>query len=515
MKKIFLLLISATILFTSCLEDTGNYDYTQLPDFEISGVQEKYSVTSFIENLTITPQIISSNTNFEYAWFITNEYLDAYNNLRQVGDTISREKVLDIPFEYKSGSYELTLKVTDVYTGVAKYAQTTIEATTPFSRGFYILKETSSGDTEMDIHYPDGTSNLDAITEFTGTPLKGKPQTLSYITEFSMLEQSTGEDVVEYLVIPKSEQESKTLSLTDMRVVREEKDWFYGAYDFKKVSHIACIGYAFIMITEDGYHDNYQSVRDYMTSSGIFSNIPAMSYYGENMKPSSNTCYFGVGNSHAPEAYFYDAESGGFASIDYNAGSVISYLEYQEAQESVEGDVLQLVGVSPAYADAYMYIICQKEDGNRYCYYTAPSQMAIEINKKIEFSNIAEFNNADFYAGCREGGSYLYAVKNNRIYALNPATGQSKELTFASLPQGEITYFDTMYSENEFNYFVIGTYNNGEYTLSCYDMIGGEPVVGEEPLEQYLGSGAIKTIQYATPDKTSGGGLYYNASIHY
>ena len=80
-----------------------------------------------------------------------------------------------------------------VISGVAKYAQTTVSGVTKFSKGYYMLKETSDGNTEMDLHYIDGGMAENIITNVTGSPLQGKPKTLSYLNDFSYLNEETGE----------------------------------------------------------------------------------------------------------------------------------------------------------------------------------------------------------------------------------------------------------------------------------------------------------------------------------
>ena len=45
MKRIInAVMLLAAVLWTSCYEDKGNYDYNQLTEVQISGIEDKYTV---------------------------------------------------------------------------------------------------------------------------------------------------------------------------------------------------------------------------------------------------------------------------------------------------------------------------------------------------------------------------------------------------------------------------------------------------------------------------------------
>ena len=107
---------------------------------------------------------------------------------------------------------------------------------------------------------------------------------------------------------------------------------------------------------------------------------------------------------------------------------------------------------------------------------------------------------------------------------MNPSTGAVEELTFTSLPEGEITLFQTMFNVTEdqnsdayFNGFVIATVSSGKYTVAFYDMIGGLPVLNTGPVRTLAGDGKVKSIQFASQTKKAGLMDISNSifSIHY
>ena len=202
MKKTIAVLMFMTVLL-SCMKDLGNYEYRDIRDFHITGVESRYSV-SISDRLRIDARTDLGQGEYSAVWFMELKETSG-TEVETYADTISRELVLDVPFKYTVGTYTLHLKVTDRQTGVSKYAQTTISAVTRFYEGYYILKETPSGDTEMDFHTVDGEVVEDLLTTMTGAPLEGAPKTLSYLNDYSYLDEKTGRNVVGSLIIPLSE----------------------------------------------------------------------------------------------------------------------------------------------------------------------------------------------------------------------------------------------------------------------------------------------------------------------
>lgn len=525
-KRLSFILMSLAIILSSCIDDTGNYDYKSIPEFEITGIEEDYSVF-ILDNLKIEPQIASSSGTYSAVWFIEVEDSNAGLGNYDVtyADTLSHELVLDIPFKYKPGTYKLHLKVTNDETGVSQYANTSVEAVTKFSTGYYLLKETTDGNTEIDLHYPDGDITENIITMVTGAPLQGKPKTLSYLNNFSYLNEETGEKDINYLLIPLSENGMYTFSMTDMSIVRSYYQWFYSAseaYDVKKINHMNCFGYSFGLLTETGLFSNYQCADWGMLSVGKYSPYPDLMYNGISEYSTSFDMYY-----TGLEAFFYDATNKKLATIDYNGGAdhvVFQYPALTANQSPVEekfaDNPIYLGGMASSMYNN-LVIVCERDNGSRYWYYAYAEDLAYEVNieNKADFEASSAFANANIYATCRKDGNWLYAASGNDVYALNPADGTSKKLDIPYMPAGEITFMDTMwyqsYGNDSYNYFVVATYSNGNYTVALYEMVGGEPVKGKEPVKILQGKGKIKRIQHAYSGKTGNFGGLVSYSVHY
>lgn len=110
MNRICLSLLLASVLVTSCFQDLGNYDYKEVEDFEVTGLQASYDVYTS-ENLVIEPVVIPQSGDYEYEWFLT-EYRSGGYQIEQYANVLSNERILDVPFKRSTGEYELYLKVT-------------------------------------------------------------------------------------------------------------------------------------------------------------------------------------------------------------------------------------------------------------------------------------------------------------------------------------------------------------------------------------------------------------------
>ena len=74
-------------------------------------------------------------------------------------------------------------------------------------------------------------------------------------------------------------------------------------------------------------------------------------------------------------------------------------------------------------------------------------------------------------------------------------------------------YYD--HPEVGYNHFVVATYKDGAYTVSFYEMIGGEPVAEKSPVITFSGIGRVKTLQHTDPGKQGNGVGEYTYSLHY
>lgn len=118
----------------SCIDDKGNYDYTELKTVTISNVSSNWSAP-LGEEYVITPVIDygdADSTEFAYTW--VSEIQEEWS------DTISREKVLRYTFK-EIARYMTTFVVEHVPTGSLTSRQIDINTVSRYSTGWTILSE--------------------------------------------------------------------------------------------------------------------------------------------------------------------------------------------------------------------------------------------------------------------------------------------------------------------------------------------------------------------------------------
>lgn len=165
MKKISLLLgtvFVACCLLTSCFDDdsTSGFDENgnlRVGELTVSGLEETYTKTAYIqEHLQINPVVEGySDNELSYHWILINDQTGKTN---AKGDTIQpidlgTEKNLDYEVNLAPGDYQVRLYTTVNKTGLVNIAYASLVVQTSFSQGFYVLKETADGNTEMPSAY--------------------------------------------------------------------------------------------------------------------------------------------------------------------------------------------------------------------------------------------------------------------------------------------------------------------------------------------------------------------------
>lgn len=518
MKKYISILLLTIVCFGSCVKDLGNYDYSKISDFEIKDIEKQYSVTSFVENLVIQPTLVSEDNNLDYEYYWTLYYKEQGGYYKYKIDTISTEGKLDLALKYKPGSYDLQFKAINKKTGLAKFAVSVIEVTSPFSRAYYLLKETEQGDTEMDIHYDTKPTTKNAITEFYGKPLAGKPKALSYFTDFSYLNELTGERDINYLIMPMSESKMLTFSLSDMSQAREYNQWFFNAtIDAKDIIYFSPGGYCYHFYFKNAAINNYQVPSYDLLSSGKISDIADLPEDGKSYTLSNIANQLGAGS------LLFDTQNGRFLVYDYNGAMHIASMDGSQIKPGKINDELIFMGTTKMGDGLLGTALFKKADGSKYAYISDLTKIAYQfkynITEKTDIDSKSKIFSANLISQNRNGAKYLYCVTDNNIYAVNYNTFEETKLSFEGLPSGEITFLDTMYSSfgeegtpDNYNHLIVAVYSAGKYSIAFYNMVGGLPT--GSPVKLLTGEGKIKKIQRATPDKVSGD-LAKNYSLHY
>lgn len=144
-------LLFAPWLVSSCSEDEGNYDYHEIPEVTISGVEDSYTVldgAGYV--LEIDPQVTTTGdpNNLEYQWkiqYYTSPDINAQHILgteRKLSWSVDESADVNSPCT-------LILRVTDKTSGVTVSKFASCVKTTRLGSGIMLLAENESGNAQL------------------------------------------------------------------------------------------------------------------------------------------------------------------------------------------------------------------------------------------------------------------------------------------------------------------------------------------------------------------------------
>ena len=174
MKRHIITAFLGLLLFWSCFDDKGNYNYREINQTTIGKLAESYTVAADVGVLHIEPEIKMSmadpdDDRFDYLWIV--KYTN-YSTI-EIVDTIGRERVLDWQADLPIYTYDMWLKVEDTQTGMVTQAKTQLSLTIYHGRGIMLASEDAEGyfKGQMLVMMPgEETVFYDNVLEYSGLP---------------------------------------------------------------------------------------------------------------------------------------------------------------------------------------------------------------------------------------------------------------------------------------------------------------------------------------------------------
>lgn len=146
MKRLVYIIVFALGL-TACYDDKGSYDYHDICEVNIEGVESVYetvyreSVLEIDPTVTVTEGNIGDTTRFAYEWRANVPY----NSTELIGT----ERILNYRVELAPRDYTLYFRVTDRQTGVVTVATSTLKVGTAYSKGILLIGENTQGEVDV------------------------------------------------------------------------------------------------------------------------------------------------------------------------------------------------------------------------------------------------------------------------------------------------------------------------------------------------------------------------------
>ncbi len=484
MKKIYTF-ITALSLFAlaGCYGDDTSMPASEA-DFLSQITIENLEPQSAISNSTVlecTPVVKGfSDEELLYTWYIYGDNITENVEQGYRGNKIFEGKALSYPVKLSSGSYTIVLEVMHKEYGYASIAEMKLQVNTAYSQGFYILKETNDGNTNIDI-YSEATDIF--LSDILEEPLKGKPGYIDNAYNKSFIHPVT----------------AKPLSFKNTVMITAGTNDFamYNSEDMVKIFDRSSILFEEMEPDEvpyrigTSYYGNF-----FFTSKGVHNG------------GSGSTGKFSYPTDGASSAspFFQAADGAGFTfwnekdhCLQYNNGYSSSVIEYigtdiQFANvECIATGWNHLAGVNTMW---YMF----EENGTkaRYLVFLSTSNQITEVRKIDASSHLAQ---AEIIEGNTVSAASIYAVHNGKVYSYSLDDGvETDAFTIQGIGAGEqIAYFRDTYvshynSVYDFNHIIIGTQNGNAYKLYFYDIQGGKPY--GNPVYTLTGEGKVKEVIY-------------------
>lgn len=169
LKYSFILIFSA-LLFNSCAEDLGNYDYKEINEVLFSGVESHYNVLlgdtfEIKPELNFTLDNQGDENNYEYEWYAQGP-----------GDDIVLGTEKDLVIEAVQlipGEYNVRYRVTDKDTGVQWNTQFYLDVKSAIYEGWMVLCD-DNGTARLDMLslINDEYRTINDVLDFAGSSLK-------------------------------------------------------------------------------------------------------------------------------------------------------------------------------------------------------------------------------------------------------------------------------------------------------------------------------------------------------
>lgn len=503
MKKLY---ISILLLFmawgmSACFEDDSTLGTVDVPDIEIGELRDTL-ITSYVGNvLHISPEITTAypESDLSYAWYYyqnvssgTSNDLDDGFRTNKIADT----KDLDYEVNLATGSYTIVFEVTSMSNNYSATAALNLTTATSFSNGFYILKETADGNTDVDLLASDGLIE-GLMTNVLGAPLAGAPLNLSitynnpYInpddqemSSTSMLHVFSMGDYHSF----RTEDMLEAFNRETLKFEPAEPDEIFGGM-IEDANGILCA-------SSNGIY----RIGTTTTNSGKIG-MPTLAgnydnFHYQCMGYGWNGSYLWNEDEHCLYS-FYDA-------IPHEYELPLGFT--QENLEYVASSICNDGGGMMGYD--YVWFIVEDNATGRRAIITASYSMffgnTLSVAALDENLHIAQ---GDVIAGVGRDATIIYVVDGGQLYFYNFLTGDETPVNLPGLPSGtEISYITNQYfcivdfmgnydATQSGNYLIVAAKNGEGYDLYIYDsLVGGVP--NADPSQVVSGIGSVKAVRY-------------------
>jgi hypothetical protein len=525
MKKIIYSIPVLLLILTGCYKDKSSTIYEPISAISVTGgINARYTLSirvgAPLPVLTISPTVVSSDpvddvANFKYLWTISR----AWHGPASSVDTFAQTKNIDQVITLNPGTYYLLLRVTNPANGYSVYGRFVIlDVVEEVGRGFFFLKETADGNTEMDFHIRtawDETGTWSPVENILqnqfGAPLKGLPVSLGLsagasgnLFDFFYVDRNTAAHKGDHIIVPTSSDDMKIINIRTMELIYSFDELFFA----------------------EGTHADHKPL-------GIFS---PYSYGGTFILPTDKAVFYGTNTERAmgkfgppsgvisqqgrlgkvftvTAPYMINYFSGVFCTFDEVNNRLVFINEFGAVSYGTQRITDRPLYLGPG-ADAFLALSPPwgvwrdgEDPTKRYTYLLNTDGRRFTQRIEINPETAPNFNRAQTYGAVKvpSATQMIFGAVDDKLYSLNAAaasTALETPVDLEGLGQGEeitmVTYRPHILnptSDERVAYLIVATYKNGNYNVFMYNVSEtGEPFGA--PVSIMTGQGKVFDMQF-------------------
>lgn len=503
-----LLNLGVLLLLHSCKKSEN--EINPIPNISIAAnvVTEK-TIGDLIQ---ISPAVSYGNqeANFNYKWF--KYVVDRGNNRLKL---ISENKDLNITAD-SLGTWLLRLEVTNVATTIMESSSITFNVISRSERGWYILKGTTDGNTDMDAFLTTVSGNQinrDIITARAGSPMTGSPVGLSFTSSYNWLNPVSNSFVgYNSCLMPVSTKEILSYRIRDEKILANTNQLFYEVPPLASRNLQGLISDPSLMTIVNNGQAHTMNLNSYSflpPRSGDYSLSPYFTvapYLSSGMSytlgfDQKNESFVGIRYRQTEVTYFPDVYLAGSTISSNRMGGKLVFLENTDGTldpvQTSNGRAYGLLKINNSNNMSLLGLNLQEiqpiTDRDM-------RHSPVRSQETLSAATYPELTSASLYA-LNKNTPILYFTNANRIgsYTID---NRAYNTNLYSFPAGEeityIKFLDLQYdSPTTFRNLVVATYTAGRYKIYRFAVLGNTLTPTGTIME---GTGRVKTMIYTSPN---------------
>lgn len=508
MKRILSILLSFIVLgMTACFEDDSTLGKDFIPDIEINGLRDTLIISYSHNVLEVNPQIVTNydDSDLSYAWYIYNSESNRTTNGDKLEgfrtEKIGEEKNLSYEVNLPSGIYTIVFEVTAELYNYSRVKEMKLSTATEFSKGFYILKETEDGRSEIDLA-TEIELNTNLMTAKFGAPLEGKPINLSVAYNQCYIDDETAETGYTKVLNVFTEKDYRGIRTEDLVQVHDRSTIFYSGMtpEDEVLYSIGQSDLALYLFTNKGFY-RAQGGYELIPGSGI--HIRGSGKYDFRIGTSASKFAQVLKSGDDGMVYWNETER-----LLYWGNFVEFYSLSYDLPTNMDAATLECLASGTNFVgskETVWFLLCDV-NGNRCLLIPRTSKSECDV---ISIDPASRFAKAEVITGNTRSATIIYFVSDNRLWAYNLNGGGEYEIPLPGV-EGEITYISNPFvnirgsrNQVDINNLVVVTQAGQEYNLYIFgkdNLVGGVPQVAVKP---FRGSGKVKCVRYLYDGKIS------------